>query len=109
MRFKDNVVIITGAARGIGRAIALGFAREGALLAVADISSQQVEETVRLVPQSSGSAFLTQADVHKAEHVSNLIETIQSKSGTMDVLVEDAGICPIRDILDMPLETWDHV
>jgi L-rhamnose 1-dehydrogenase len=109
MRFKDKVVIITGAARGIGRAIALGFAQEGALLAIADIRSQQAEETVRLARQSGGSAFFSQTDVSKAEHVSNLIETTLSKYGTIDVLVNDAGICPFRDFLDMPLETWDQV
>jgi L-rhamnose 1-dehydrogenase len=109
MRFKDKVVIITGAARGIGRAIALGFAQEGALLAIADIRSQQAEETVRLARQRGGSAFFTQTDVSKAEHVSNLIETTVAKYGTIDVLVNDAGICPFRDFLDMPIETWDQV
>jgi L-rhamnose 1-dehydrogenase len=109
MRFKDKVVIITGAARGIGRAIALGFAQEGALLAIADIRSQQAEETVRLARQRGGSAFFTQTDVSKAEHVSNLIETTLTKYGTIDVLVNDAGICPFRDFLDMPIETWDQV
>jgi NAD(P)-dependent dehydrogenase (short-subunit alcohol dehydrogenase family) len=105
MRFKDKVVIIIGAARGICSAIALGFAREGALLVVADIRSQQAEENVRVGRQSSGSAFFTQADVHKAEHDSNLIETTQSKYGTMDVLVDDAGIYPFLDFRDMPLGT----
>jgi L-rhamnose 1-dehydrogenase len=109
MRFKDKVVIITGAARGIGRAIALGFAQEGALLVIADIRSQQAEETARLARQRGGSAFFTQTDVSKAEHVSNLIETTLSKYGTIDVLVNDAGICPFRDFLDMPVETWDQV
>ena len=109
MRFKDKVVIITGAARGIGRAIALGFAQEGALLAIADIRSQQAEETVRLARQRGGSAFFTQTDVSKAEHVSNLMETTLAKYGTIDVLVNDAGICPFRDFLDMPIETWDQV
>jgi L-rhamnose 1-dehydrogenase len=52
-----------------------------------------------------GSAFLTRTDVSKAEHVSNLIVTTLSKYGTIDVLVDDAGICPFRDFLDMPVET----
>jgi L-rhamnose 1-dehydrogenase len=109
MRFKDKVVIITGAARGIGRAIALGFAQQGAHLAIADIRSQQAEETVRLARQKGGSAFFTHTDVSKPEHVSNLIKTTLTKYGTIDVLVNDAGICPFRDFLDMPLETWDQV
>jgi L-rhamnose 1-dehydrogenase len=86
-----------------------GFAQEGALLVIADIRSQQAEETARLARQRGGSAFFTQTDVSKAEHVSNLIETTLSKYGTIDVLVNDAGICPFRDFLDMPVETWDQV
>jgi hypothetical protein len=65
----------------------------------------RAEETERPVGQKGGRAFLNQADVPKAEHVSNLIKTTQSKYGTIDVLVDDAGRCLFRDFLDMPVET----
>jgi L-rhamnose 1-dehydrogenase len=109
MRFNEKVVIITGAARGIGRAIALGFAREGARLAIADIRAKQAEETVKLARGMGGDAFFTFTDVSKPEDVSKMLETTLNNYGSIDVLVNDAGICPFRDFLDMPVEVWDQV
>jgi L-rhamnose 1-dehydrogenase len=109
MRFNGKVVIITGAARGIGRAIALGFAKEGARLVIADIRAEQADETVKLAKSLGGQAFFVFTDVSKPEDISRLVEMTLSNYGTIDVLVNDAGICPFRDFLDMPVEIWDQV
>jgi L-rhamnose 1-dehydrogenase len=109
MRFKEKVVIVTGAARGIGRAIALGFAHEGARLAIADIRTKQAEETVKLARSKGGEAFFVFTDVSKPEDVSRLVEDTLNTYGTIDILVNDAGICPFREFLDMPVEVWDQV
>lgn len=109
MRFSGKVVIITGAARGIGRAIALGFAREGARLVIADIRTKQSEETVKLARGMGVEAFSIFTDVSKPEDVSRLVEATLNNFGTIDVLVNDAGICPFREFLEMPVEVWDQV
>lgn len=109
MRFKDKVVIITGAARGIGRAIALAFAREGARLVIADIRLEQAEDTAASARQSGAEAFSMHTDVSNPESVTRLIVETLKFYGGIDVLVNDAGICPFRDFLDMPVEIWDQV
>ncbi len=109
MRFDGKVVIVTGAARGIGRAIALGFAQEGARLAIADIRTQQAEETVKLARRLGAEAFSVFTDVSKPEDVNHLVDLTLNTYGTIDVLVNDAAICPFRDFLEMPVETWDQV
>jgi L-rhamnose 1-dehydrogenase len=109
MRFKDKSVIVTGAARGIGRAIALGFAREGASVTVADIRQDQGEETARLAGQAGGHGFFAATDVSRPEEVQAMVSTTLQRFNSIDVLVNVAGICPFRDFLDMPVEVWDQV
>jgi L-rhamnose 1-dehydrogenase len=109
MRFKDKSVIVTGAARGIGRAIALGFAREGAGVTVADVRQDQGEETADLAVQAGGQGFFVATDVSKPDEVRAMVAATLQRYGSVDVLVNVAGICPFRDFLDMPLEVWDQV
>lgn len=109
MRFRDKVVIVTGAARGIGRAIALGFAHEGARLVVADIRPSEGLETVALAQRAGGQAFFVETDVTQPAAVAEMVSLALQRYGTIDVLVNDAGICPFRDFLDMPVEVWDQV
>jgi L-rhamnose 1-dehydrogenase len=109
MRFKDQVVIITGSARGIGRAIALGFAREGASVAVADLREEQGQETARLAAEAGGQGLFIKTDVSKRAQVDALVEKTLAAFGSLHVLVNNAGICPFHDFLDMPEALWDEV
>ncbi len=109
MRFQGKVIIVTGSARGIGRAIALGFGKEGGKVTVADVRDEQGEETARLVSEAGGQGFFVHTDVSsKAEVEAMLQETLQT-FGSLDVLVNNAGICPFHDFLTMPEELWDRV
>ena len=74
MRFKDKVVIVTGSARGIGRAIALGFGKEGARVVVADIREAQGEETARMVTQAGGQGHFVFTDVSNKSNVDAMVQ-----------------------------------
>jgi len=109
MRFKDKVVIVTGSARGIGRAIALGFGKEDAIVVVADIREAQGEETARMVTQAGGQGLFTYVDVTNKSNVDAMVQKTLDTFGTIDVLVNNAGICPFHDFLSMPEELWERV
>ena len=109
MRFKDKVVIVTGSARGIGRAIALGFGKEGARVVVADIREDQGKETARMVTQAGGQGHFVFTDVSNKSNVDAMVQKALDTFGTIDVLVNNAGICPFHDFLTMPEELWEQV
>jgi L-rhamnose 1-dehydrogenase len=109
MRFRDKVVIVTGSARGIGQAIALGFGKEGAKVVIADILEQQGKETARMVTETGGQGLFVSVDVSKKVAVEAMVQKTLEAFGTIDVLVNNAGICPFHDFLSMPEELWDRV
>ncbi len=105
--FKGKVVVVTGAASGIGREIALAFARRGALLAVADINAGTLEK-VRLELASSGSKVYAQVvDVSIAADVKNLCDSVYRQMGRVDVLCNNAGIGIGGRFEDVTLEDWE--
>lgn len=109
MRLQDKVAIITGAARGIGRAIALRFAREGASIAVVDLRDREGKETVRLIEAEGGEAIFIKTDVTDSAQVQRMVDAVIRRWGVIDILVNDAGICPFEEFLDMPESLWDQV
>ena len=109
MRFKDKVVIVTGAARGIGKAIAEGFSEEGAKVVIADILADEGQETVRAIKERGAESLFVKTDVSKKADVSHLVGLTVKNFAKVDILVNVAGICPFKDFLDIPEEMWDHV
>jgi len=109
MRLNRKVAIVTGAARGIGRAIALRFAQEGARLAVVDIRQNEGEETVRLIEAVGGQATFVRTNVSDHTQVQAMVDAVVGRWGTIDILVNDAGICPFEGFLEMPEALWDQV
>lgn len=107
---KNKVALVTGASSGIGRAVALVWAREGAKVVVSDVNKKGGEETVALVKAQGGDAIFVAADVGKAEDGSMLVERTVSHYGRLDVACNNAGIGgPIAPTADYPLEGWAQV
>jgi L-rhamnose 1-dehydrogenase len=109
LRLKDRVAIVTGAARGIGRAIAVRFGQEGASVAVVDLREGEASETVRLVAAAGGRATFIRADVSDQGQVQSMVDRVVDEWGTVHILVNNAGICPFVDFLEMSKDVWERV
>jgi L-rhamnose 1-dehydrogenase len=110
MRLQGKVGIVTGAGgkRGIGRAIALGFAREGANIALADINAEGVADTAREISRLGRRSLAMQLDVTSAAGVRKLVEDTVKQFGKIDILVNNAGFCSFVPFLDISEELWDR-
>jgi 3-oxoacyl-[acyl-carrier protein] reductase len=109
-RLQDQVALVTGGSRGIGRAIALALATEGAKVAVNYASSSTAaDEVVAEITAAGGDAIALQADVSDGDQVENLVKTITEKWGKIDVLVNNAGITRDTLLLRMKPEDWQAV
>ena len=110
MKLKDKVAIVTGAASGMGKAIAELYASEGAKVIIADLNLEGAESVVKEINQTNGVAKAVQVNVAKQEDIDNMIDTAVNEYGTLDILVNNAGIMdsfePVEDILD---ERWDLI
>lgn len=92
MRLKDKVCIITESAKGIGRAVALKFASEGARVVVCDIDSPAIEDTLSKIREKGGNVLGCRVDFTKEIEIQDLIEYVLEKYGRIDVLVNNAGL-----------------
>lgn len=109
-RLQGQVAIVTGASRGIGRAIALALATEGATVVVNYASSSQAADAVVTEITTMGTlAIALKADVSKAEEVESLFSTVMEKYGRVDILVNNAGIARDTLLLRMKQEDWQAV
>jgi NAD(P)-dependent dehydrogenase (short-subunit alcohol dehydrogenase family) len=107
---KDKVALVTGAAAGIGRAVALTLAREGAKVVVSDVSTGPGEETVALVHAAGGDALFVAANVGNPQDCKVLVERTLAHYGRLDVACNNAGIGgPSAPLADYPLQGWDAV
>jgi glucose 1-dehydrogenase len=110
MELRDKVAIVTGASSGIGRAIALGFAKEGAAVAVNYARNVEgAESTVKEIESDGGRALTVQADISKPEEVKTLIGRTAREFGRLDVMVNNAGVEHKVPFLETPLEVWEEV
>jgi NAD(P)-dependent dehydrogenase (short-subunit alcohol dehydrogenase family) len=109
-RFSNKIVLVTGAAHGIGCAIAERFAREGAQVIVTDINAAGVEAVVQQITADGGSAVPGVADVSGKAQVDHLFDTVLERFGTIDVLVNNAGLINVeRHFLEADESWWDRV
>jgi L-rhamnose 1-dehydrogenase len=109
MRLAGKVAIVTGAARGIGRAIALRCGQEGARVAVVDLREDEGYQTVRLIEAAGGKAIFIRTDVSDGGQVQAMVDLVVEQWGAIHILVNDAGICPFEDFLEMSESLWDQV
>ena len=104
-RLTDRVAIVTGAARGIGLAIAKRFADEGATVVMADLAEAMLSEAAAAVP----GATTVVADVSRAADVARVVEAAAARTGRIDILVNNAGITHACDFLDLTEADFDRV
>jgi NAD(P)-dependent dehydrogenase (short-subunit alcohol dehydrogenase family) len=108
MRLKDKVAIITGAARGIGAAFAVGFAKEGARVVVADIGDGA--DTVGLIEKTGGQALYVKTDVSRQEQCNAMAKAAMDRFGAVDVLINNAGLLvTIKPFMEVTSEEWMRV
>lgn len=100
-RLKGKVALITGAGRGIGRSIALAFAKEGAKVAVSDLELESAKTVVKEIKKACGSAIGLQFDVRIKKHIDRAIKLILKQYGRIDILVNNAGIVKSSDFVEI--------
>jgi NAD(P)-dependent dehydrogenase (short-subunit alcohol dehydrogenase family) len=107
---KGKTAVITGAGAGIGRAIALGLAREGATILAADLNIETARETAGMIETDGGRAKSIQADVCDPDQVDAMVHVALSEMNGIDILVNNAGVThPAQSILDLDLDYLDQV
>ena len=111
MELKDTVAIVTGAARGIGRGIALELARAGAHIVIADLPSVQEEmETTRAAVDAEGvQSVCVHCDVRDWSQVEAMTKAALNRFGRIDILVNNAGVISIAPVVAMSEEEWDRI
>lgn len=110
MRFKDKVVLVTGASRGIGRSTAIKFGGEGAKVVVNYRSKRkQAEEVVHIINESGGEAYSVKADVSKHSEVEKMIQKTVEKFGRIDIAVNNAGYHDPKPFFKLSYKDWDKM
>lgn len=109
LNYDGKTTIVTGGGRGIGRNIALRFADRGALVHIFDVNVENGEDTVEAIQSNGGEAQLHEVDVTDQEQVDDAIEKIDEQRGSIDVLINNAGIPCVGDIEDTTEEDMDRL
>jgi 3-hydroxybutyrate dehydrogenase len=106
MQLKNKVAIVTGAASGIGKEIALVYAKAGAIVAIADLNLNQAQETADEIKSRGGQAMAVAMDVTNESQVNQGIDAVADKFGSVDILVSNAGIQIIDAVEDLSFSDW---
>ena len=109
MKLKGKIALVTGAAGGIGRAIAERLASEGADVGVVDLHKEAVEEVVTMVEEKGRRALGMTVDVSKKSQVEAMVRDVIDKFGRIDIFFNNAGIVVVQNFLDIKEEDWDRI
>ena len=110
MKFKDRVAVITGSARGIGRRMAEKLAAEGARILISDLSDEMAGNTAAALASTFGvTTTHLAADVQNVDDIQKLMHTAVETFGGIDILINNAGICPITPAEEITPEEWHRV
>jgi 3-hydroxybutyrate dehydrogenase len=106
MKLKNKVCIVTGAASGIGKAIAMSYAREGGRVVVADLNLAAAQTAADEITKAGGTAMAVAMDVTSEEQVNSAVAAVVAAYGGVDVLVSNAGIQIVHAVEDFPFADW---
>jgi len=109
MKLEGKVAAVTGAGSGMGRAIAEGYAREGARVVVADLNVDAAEETMRNITGAGGQAIAIRTDVRDEAQAQAMVDAAVDQFGGLDVLVNNAGVARIIPFLETTNADWDFI
>jgi len=109
LELAGRVALVTGAAQGIGKAISLLLAKQGADIVVSDVNLEKATETAKEIETMGRKAMAVRVDVSKLEDVDQMVDAILKQLGKIDILVNNAGITRDKLILRMSEEDWDAV
>lgn len=109
MKLKDQVAIVTGAGRGIGRAVALAFSREGATVALAARTVSELETVATQIKSRAGRALVIPTDVTSEASVAALVEKVLADFKKVDILLTAAGVATFSPLVDTKPEEWDRM
>jgi len=109
LKLAERVAIVTGGAQGIGHALALGLAREGAHVVVADLQADKAERTAQEIRNMGRRSLALQVDVSNLHDITRMVETTIHEFGTIDILVNNAGIALPTPFLETTEEAWDRI
>ncbi|MDF1686414.1 MAG: NAD(P)-dependent dehydrogenase (short-subunit alcohol dehydrogenase family) [Parvibaculaceae bacterium] len=107
--FNGKVAVITGAASGIGRALAVAFAQEGASVAISDVDMNGLAETLRMVEAAGGSGRTYQVDVGDRDAVFAFADEVQSTQGGADILINNAGVAQMATVDELTMDDLEWV
>ena len=109
MKFNNKSVIITGAANGIGRGLAEGYASRGAQVVLSDIDETRGEETAAALREQGWSALFVPCDVRKEEDIRHLMNETVKQFSEIDILINNAGVSRFKSPFDLTVQDWDDV
>jgi acetoin reductase-like protein len=109
MKLEGKVAAVTGAGSGMGRAIAVGYAREGAKIVVADLNVEAAQETVRQITEQGGEAVAVQTDVRDEGQAQAMVDNAVERFQGLDILVNNAGVAKIIPFLETTNADWDLI
>ena len=106
---QDKIALVTGAGNGIGKAIALGMAAEGAAVAAADIDFAAAQETVEAMAAQTNRALAIEADCGDVASIERMIEKVIAEFGRLDIIVNNAGVTRYAYVMDLTEADWDRI
>jgi NAD(P)-dependent dehydrogenase (short-subunit alcohol dehydrogenase family) len=109
MRFKDKICLVTGGTSGIGQAACLRLGQEGATVVVVGRDEKAGGATVEQIKEEGADAIFVAADIGNPDQIKQCVDTVISKYGRVDVLVNDAAMMTFKPIVDLEIEEWDKV